>query len=107
MMADIVELPKNLIGLEDQESLEVYGGHHISRGRATRFHWDKDKYGDPVFELYRGGANEELITRISRDRERDVFLAENARGQLLIAGTLDHVMAVLERKLAREHDEHL
>lgn len=101
----VIVLPDNLIGLEDQESLESFGGHQISHGRATRFHWDEDENEDPVFEIYRGGKNEELVTRIHRNREDDEFEALDPEGKTLVKGSLDHVMAVLEKKFRKLHNE--
>ena len=104
-MAEIIGLPENIIGKEDHEALESYGGHEISRGRATRFHWDKDEDGSPVFQIFRGGADEELVVTIRRDREKDEFQAITPQGKQIVSGTLEHVMAVLDEKLAREHGE--
>lgn len=105
MTDKIIELPGNLIGLEDRKKLESYGGHEISHGRATRFHWGQDAHGDPVFEIYRGGAHEKLASRIGRHRTSDEFYAHTAAGVAIVSGTLDHVMAVLDKKLARDHGE--
>jgi hypothetical protein len=104
-MADIIELPDNLIGIEDKESIESFGGHEISHGRATRFHWDKNENKDPVFELYRGGANEKLVIVISRERKNHKFQAVDKNGKMIVSGALDHVMKILDQKLTNEHDE--
>lgn len=103
-MADIAKLPVNLIGKKDQVKLESYGGHEIAHGRATRFHWDQDEHGNPNFGIYRGGAEEELFVKIGRDRKRDEFWAKDGDGALIVSGALDHVMAVIEKKLAAEHN---
>jgi hypothetical protein len=104
-MSEIINLPPNPISKEDREKLEGFGGHTIAHGRATRWHWDTDVDGSDLFELYRGGADEELTARISRDRKRDAFCARDADGRLLAAGTLDHVFAALEAYLAALHGE--
>ena len=103
-MAEISKLPENLIGKEDQARLESYGGHELALGRATRFHWARNEQGSPLFEIYRGGQEESLAVRIGRDRNRDEFWAEDPIGKLIVSGTLEHVMATLDKMLAREHD---
>jgi hypothetical protein len=104
-MAKIINLPDNFIGKEDRERLESFGGHEIAHGRATRWHWGKNDDGSDVFEIYRGGANEELVCQISRDREHDQFTVKNAAGTLVISGTLDHIMAELDGFFAQLHHE--
>lgn len=104
-MSQIIDLPENFISPEDRKRLESYGGHQISRGRATRFDWNKDTEGNPVFDIYRGGAHEELVTRIRRSRKQCAFQAENNLRETIASGTLGYVMAVLEDKFSREHDE--
>ena len=83
--------------------MESFGGHTIAHGRATRWHWDKDSNGDDVFEIYRGGADEVLAARISRNRKMDAFCAHDGIGKLIEAGTLTHVMAELEKYFIRSH----
>jgi hypothetical protein len=95
-MAQVIHLPDNFIGKADRERLESYGAHVIVHRRAVRWHWAKDFGGGDVFEIYKGGPRETLIARIRRDRSRDLFRAEDAAGGLIVAGTLEHVMAVLE-----------
>jgi len=104
-MTRIIKLPENFIGKEDREKLESFGGHEISRGRATRWHWDKDKNGNDIYEIYRGGANEKLVVKIGRDREHDEFHVTTSNGKLLTSGTLDHVMNILDEYLAKLHGE--
>ena len=104
-MAKIINLPDNFIGKEDREKLESFGGHEIGHGRATRWHWDKNANGDDIFEIYRGGPNEELVAQISRDRKQDIFYVKNASGKQVSAGTLDHIMAELDRFFAQMHGE--
>jgi hypothetical protein len=104
-VSDIIHLPGNIIGREDRDRLESFGGHTIARGRATRWRWDKDADGDEVFEIYRGGKDEVLVVRISRDRERDAFWARDILGGSVVSGTLEHVLAKLEVHLARLHGE--
>lgn len=104
-MSEIVRLPENFIGKEDRERLESFGGHTIARGRATRWHWSSDERGDDVFEIYTGGADEELAFSLSRDRKNDVFRVHDSRGREAAAGDLEHVMAQLEHLLASKHGE--
>jgi hypothetical protein len=104
-MTDIIRIPDNFIGKDDQARLESFGGHEIARGRATRWHWGKDDNGAGVFEVFRGGSHERLVVRISRDRENDQFRAHDAAQRLLAEGPLERVMAVLDTELARMHGE--
>lgn len=104
-MTEVVHLPDNFIGKDDQEKLESFGSHEIARGRATRWHWTKTAQGGDAFEILRGGAQEQLVTRVRRDRKRDVFSAHDRDGRLIAEGTLDHIMAVLDAELARLHGE--
>jgi hypothetical protein len=104
-MAKIIELPPNIIGKDDLAALESFGGHEISHGRLTKFHWDYKDNDDPVLEFYRGGINETLVCKISRDRKKDEFRAIDPEGDKIVTGSLDHVMKVLDDKLTREHDE--
>lgn len=104
-MSEIVQLPENFIGKEDRERLESFGGHTIAHGRATRWHWAKDEQGNDVFELYRGGADEVLAYRISRDRSHDIFRIHDSYQREVLSGDLEHVMAGLEEILSSEHGE--
>lgn len=104
-MSDVVQLPENFIGKEDRERLESFGGHTIAHGRATRWHWTSNERGDDVFEIYRGGADEELAYRLTRDRRKDVFRVRDHRGREAASGDLEHVMAQLEHLLASDHGE--
>lgn len=104
-MSEIVQLPENFIGKEDRERLESFGGHTIAHGRATRWHWAKDEQGNDVFELYRGGADEVLAYRISRDRSHDIFRVHDSHQREVMSGDLEHVMAGLEEILSGEHGE--
>lgn len=104
-MAKIINLPDNFIGKEDREKLESFGGHEIAHGRATRWHWGKNAQGGDVFDIYRGGAKEQLVVQIGRDREHDKFYIKNASGKLVSSGTLDHIMAELDRYFAQIHGE--
>ncbi len=97
-MAQVIHLPDNFIGKADREKLESFGAHVIVHGRGTRWHWAKDIGGGDIFEIYKAGPKDTLIVRIRRDRPRDVFRAEDASGGLVVAGTLEHVMAVLGRQ---------
>lgn len=104
-MSEIVQLPENFIGREDREKLESFGGHTIAHGRATRWHWASDHQGGDIFEIYRGGADEELAYRVSRDRRRSVFRVHDAHDREVLRGDLEHVMAGLEKMLSTEHGE--
>ena len=104
-MSKIINLPANFIGEKDRARLESFGGHTISHGRATRWHWDKDSAGDDVFEIYRGGKHETLAVRISRHRQEDAFFAHDNRGYLLASGILEHVFAELDAYFIRLHGE--
>ncbi|MGA8262659.1 MAG: hypothetical protein WB783_20845 [Arenicellales bacterium] len=106
-MTDIVRLADNFIGKEDRLKLESFGGHSIAHGRATRWHWSTDEHGGDVFEIYRGGADEELAYRVSRDRREDVFRLCDAGRRELLSGELEHVLAGLEQMLATGHGESL
>jgi hypothetical protein len=104
-MSKTYKLPDNFIGKEDRERLESFGGHTIAHGRATRWHWGKDKNGSDVFEIYRGGADEVLGARVHRDKDRDIFFTQDGLGQPIGSGELEHVMAELERYFSRLHGE--
>lgn len=104
-MTEIIRLADNLISKEDREQLQSFGGHIIAHGRATRWHWDRNDKGDDVFEIYRGGADEALAARITRNRKLDAFYAHDAGGKVITAGMLDHVMAELDRYFMRLHGE--
>lgn len=104
-MSEIINLADNIISKEDREQLASFGGHTIAHGRATRWHWDKADNGDDVFEIFRGGADEELAVRVSRNRELDAFYAHDAMGKVISAGVLDHVMAELEQYFIELHGE--
>lgn len=104
-MSDIVQLPENFIGREDREKLESFGGHTIARGRATRWHWANDEQGGDVFEIYRGGIDEVLAYRVSRDRKHGVFRVRDGHEREVLRGDLEHVMTGLEKMLSMEHGE--
>lgn len=99
-MTDIVNLPKNFIGKEDELRLESFGAHLISHGCATRWHWSRERGIDVAFEIFAGGAKERLMWYIVRDSKRDAFIAQDPEGAAVVEGALDHVMAVVDR-LAR------
>lgn len=103
-MSEIIKLADNIISKEDREQLQSFGGHIIAHGRATRWHWSKQD-DDDVFEIYRGGADEELVVRISRNRQLDAFYASDASGKVIAAGVLDHIMAELDQYFIRLHGE--
>jgi hypothetical protein len=96
-MPDIVNLPENFIGKDDEQRLESFGAHLIARGRATRWHWNRERGIDVAFDIFVGGSQERLFVSIVRDREHDKFIAKNARGRFVGDGSLDHVMAVVDK----------
>jgi hypothetical protein len=102
-MTDIIKIADNFIGKDDREKLESFGGHTIALGRATRWHWGKDANKDDVFEVYIGGANEELAASVKRDRKKDMFLAFDGDDNSIVSGTLEHVMAELDHYFQRMH----
>jgi hypothetical protein len=104
-MSKIIQLKDNPINRDDQHKLESFGGHTIARGRATRWHWTDDDTHEAVFEIFRGGSQEELIARVYRDREHDMFTASDQSGYSISAGSLDHVMAQLENYFISIHGE--
>ncbi|WP_101069168.1 hypothetical protein [Roseovarius salinarum] len=105
MTDEIIRLADNLIGLSDRQALESYGAHVIGHGWATRFAWAWDADGDPHFDIFSGGADEVLAARIGRDRAAHVFYALDAEGARMVEGTLDHVMAELDRRFAAAHGQ--
>jgi len=104
-MSEIINLQGNIISRKDREQLESFGGHTIAHGRATRWHWHKAGNGDDVFEIFRGGADEELAVCINRDRKTDAFYANDAIGNMVSSGALEHVMAELEQYFIELHGE--
>lgn len=108
-MANIFELSDNFIGKEDHERLESFGGHEISRGRSTRWHWGKGEEGNDQFEIYGGrkgsSRNERCLLTITRDRVHDRFIAHAGDGEEIVSGALDHVMALVDNHLAVTHGE--
>ena len=104
-MTQIINLAENIISKKDRELLESFGGHTIGHGRATRWHWQKADNGDVMFEIFRGGSDEELVICINRDRKEDAFYAHDAAGRMVASGRLDHVMSELEQYFVQLHDE--
>ena len=102
-MTDIIKLADNFIGKEDRDKLESFGGHTIALGRATRWHWNKDKNNNDLFEFYMGGANEELAAYVKRDRKKDMFIAQDGSEKTIVSGSLEHVMAELDKYFQRLH----
>ena len=104
-MSKIINLEDNIIGRKDRQLLESFGGHTIAHGRATRWHWHHTDNADEVFEIYRGGADEVLAVCINRDRKTDAYYANDARGNMISSGTVDHIMAELEQYFIELHGE--
>jgi hypothetical protein len=104
-MSEIIKLAENIISRDNREQLASFAGHTIAHGRATRWHWSKAANGDDLFEIFRGGADEVLAVRVSRDRKMDAFYAHDASGNMLVSGELDHVMAELEQYFIQLHGE--
>ena len=100
MNSKVIRLPDGFIGKEDEGRLESFGGHLVATGLATRWHWSREAGIDVGFEVFHGGADERLLLTITRDRERDVFVATDATGRVFAEGTLDRVMASAD-ELAR------
>jgi len=102
-MADIIDLPDDFIGKDDQRRLESFGGHLVSHGRSSRWRWNRERGVDVAFEIFQGGPHEELLASITRHREEDVFYATDAAGRVLARGSLEHVMAVVDQAAAARH----
>jgi hypothetical protein len=105
MTDNVVELPNDFIGKEDQTRLESFGGHLIARGLATRWHWNKERRFDVAFEIYRGGPAEALLFSIRRDSDNDVFYARDEAANLRVRGKLDHVMAFVDAAAHAAHGD--
>ena len=104
-MSEIINLSENIISKKDREKIESFGGHTVSHGRATRWHWQKIENGDEVFELFSGGAVEVMTVCISRSRKADSFYAHDKKGNMVSSGELEHVMAGLEQYFIELHGE--
>ena len=104
-MSKIYELPDNFIGKEDRDKLESFAGHTVAHGRAVRWHWAKTDDGDDVFEIHRHNELDRPDVRITRDRQQDAFFARDEGDALIASGTLEHMLAALERHFARLHGE--
>jgi hypothetical protein len=104
-MAKVIKLTENIISKKDRKLLESFGGHTISHGRATRWHWHKTGDGNVVFEMFTGGADEIMLICVSRDRKTDAFYAHDASGTMVASGELEHVLAKLEEYFIQLHGE--
>jgi hypothetical protein len=105
MTDKIIELPHDFIGPEDQARLESFGAHLIASGLATRWHWNRAHGIDVAFEIYRGGADEQLFCAIRRDRDHDVFYAQGGNAGLRDRGKLEHVMAAVDAAAHAAHGD--
>ncbi len=103
-MPDIVNLPENFIGKEDEQRLESFGAHLISHGRATRWHWNRQRGINVAFEVFTGGAHERLLVGIVRDRKHDRFVAQDAGGRVVADGSLDHIMTLVDKHASSAND---
>ncbi len=99
MADEIVRLPENFIGKEDQARLESFGAYLIVHGFATRWHWTRCRGIDVAFELFCGGAHELRLFCIERSRELDAFVLCDGQGRALERGKLDHIMTVVDETL--------
>jgi hypothetical protein len=104
-MTEIIRLPDNFIGREDREKLESFAGHIVARGRAVRWHWDKDAAGNDIFEIQPVGVDHRPAVQISRNRTQDAYAARDTAGRPIVKGALDHVFAELEAYFIRLHGE--
>jgi hypothetical protein len=104
-MTKIINLSENIISKKDREQLESFGGHTIAHGRATRWHWSVTENGDTVFEIFLGGADEELAVCVNRDRKTDAFYAVDSMANHIASGGLDHVMAELDQHFIQLHGD--
>jgi hypothetical protein len=104
-MKQVLNFPANRMSPRDRQRLESFGGHSIARGRATRWSWAEDVDGDEVFHIFRGGPEETLAVRISRENGDEGFMARDGGLAPLASGSLGHVLAVLDDLLTRLHGE--
>lgn len=95
MPENIVELPRGFIGKQDEAKLESFGGYLIAHGLATRWHWRREEGIDVAFVLF--GVGGDFLCSIRRDQERDVFYVAGADGRRKEEGTLEGIMALVER----------
>lgn len=96
---EIVRLPDNFIGKDDQARLESFGAYLIVHGLATRWHWTRRRGIDVAFDIFRGGADETRMFSIERSRARDAFLVRDDAGNALERGKLDHIMAFINQRV--------
>lgn len=101
MTDKVVKLPDEFIGKDDEARLESFGAHLIAHGIATRWHWRRLRGIDVAFEIYRGGAEEELFVSIKRDRRNGVFTVKDGYGRLIDAGTLERIMTTIDAQARR------
>jgi hypothetical protein len=101
----VVPLHRDIVGEEEREKLESFGGHSAGRGRITRWAWDEDAGGHVLFMLYRGGETERLAVQVRRDPESGDFRARNVDGAVIGEGPLDYVLARMDAYLAALHGE--
>lgn len=107
MSDEIVRLPDNFIGKEDQARLESFGAYLIVHGFASRWHWTRRRGIDVAFEIFRGGSEEKHLFSIERSRAQDAFLVRDDEGRALERGALDHIMAFMDQRVRRSNPENL
>jgi hypothetical protein len=103
MNEKVIRLPDDFIGKDDEARLESFGGHLIAGGLATRWHWRREAGIDVAFEVFYGGADERPLLTVTRDRERDAFVAKDGAGRVIAEGTLDRVMASADELARAKH----
>lgn len=101
----VVDLPKNFITPQDKIKLESYAAYEISHGRATGYSWKKEKDNE-AFVMYQGPTRDKVTMKISHNQKDHKFHAYNKDGGEIVSGTLDHVMAYMDKKLAKQHGEY-
>lgn len=116
-MSDVIPLPRDPISKTDRAALEHFAGHLVSRGRATRWHWQAHADGSPRLAIFVGGAREQLSALVERKSDQHEFVAwigglepsrippGEAGSEVLAEGGLDHIMAELDTHFMRLHGE--
>lgn len=103
MNQNVVKLPDDFIGKEDEVKLESFGAHLMEHGVVSRWNWRRLNGIDVAFLLYQGAPHARLMACIGRDRRRDLFYADDAQGRRLREGTLEAVMASVDAYARSPH----